>query len=120
VRCNRRYAEEKRSLARCRYSFVEKTDGSGSHKIGRVLIGKVTIYLLVSNHGRVVKNVGSRIYQEIGSIPAIDPRIVVCGRAMAIHHLSGIICIVSRVLQPNRKIVVVETLLNKARISTYI
>jgi hypothetical protein len=56
----------------------------------------------------------------IRTVPALGERVVVCGDRVEIYELAGVVGVVTRLLQPDREVVVVETLADKLRIAPYV
>ena len=52
----------------------------------------------------------------VGSIPTTGSWRIICGDRMTIHKLASVIGVVSRLLKPYRKVVIIEPFFNKPRI----
>lgn len=56
--------------------------------------------------------------QEVGSVEALNIRVVVVARVISVHKLANVVGLVACGLHPDREPVVVEPILNEDRIPT--
>ena len=53
------------------------------------------------------------------TVPASRERLVVIGGSVSIHELSSVVCVVTRILQPDRQVFIVPPFENEFRVSSF-
>jgi hypothetical protein len=72
--------------------------------------------LAVLARGRKLCHV-SNVVLTIRTVPAIDPRVVVSSNRVSVHHFASVVCIIACVLEPHRKVMIVEAFFDKPGVS---
>ena len=75
--------------------------------------------VMISLVSGVQINVGKGIQKEVRLRPSFHVRFVVIIDLVGIEQLAGIVCVVTSLLQPHREVLIVQSLTEEFRITTY-
>ena len=99
-----------------RHGFVKKAVCFLCYNIRRVLAFVAYWRCSITSHMSIQVLVGVRIQEEVRSIEAVNIRTIVIVDRMSVPEFASVVSVVSSLLHPNWKIVVVDSLLDNLRI----